>query len=96
MLFVTGTDASIVNKYGANKGKFSLVNNITSEYYVLEETLNLENLKNFIETHRFPGVPKFSRGTAERIFLSEEPSLILFSNGDASAEEGFKEAAKEL
>jgi protein disulfide-isomerase A1 len=99
VLFVKATDSSFKDTYGLNANGFVLVNNITKSHDAFSGDLNAQNLKKFVEDHKFPAVPRFSKGTAERIFLSEEPSMILIrKSGDSGdqAENNFKEAQKEL
>lgn len=97
ILFVKATDNSFKDVYGLNG--FVLVNNITKSHDAFTGDINAANLKKFINEHKFPAVPRFSKGTAERIFLSEEPSMILIRKSGAAgdqAEEDFKAAQSEL
>lgn len=99
VLFVRTSDTSVKNKYGLSDDTFVLVNNITSKHYKYDGSFSSADLKSFILDHKFPEVPRFSKGTAERIFLSEDPSMILFRKRDErgnSAEAAFKEAYQAL
>lgn len=66
------------------------------KFLVSEETPSTQTLKTFFEGVRFPQVMDFDQKAAERIFGSESPAMIFFSDdsNDASIE-GFKQVAKE-
>jgi len=83
----------LVSAYEISSGKFVLVNNISKSHDVFDGTINSDNLRKFISDKKFPAVPRFSKGTAERIFLSEEPSMILIRKGNAEGEQADKDFA---
>jgi protein disulfide-isomerase A1 len=98
VLFLSTSETAIKGKYGnPTDGQLVLVNNITHHYTIYSDALIVDSLNTWIEEHKFPAVPRFSSGTAERVFLSEEPSMILITKGDNSAAEtAFKAANKNI
>jgi len=94
------TSASAVkDQYKAQDGQFVLVNNISKSSDTFAGTFSDDALAKFVDEHKFPAIPRFSRGTAERIFLSEDPSLILIvkdADSGKNAEAAFTEANKQL
>lgn len=66
------------------------------KFLVSNEVPTTANLKTFFESVRFPLVMDFDQKAAERIFGSESPAIIFFSdNADDSHLEAFKNAAKD-
>jgi len=99
VLFVRTNQAAVKGKYAnPEDGQIVLVNNITHNYNTLTTDLdNKESIKTFIENHKFPEVPRFSSGTAERVFLSEEGAMILIvKEENSAAETAFKAANKNI
>lgn len=98
VLFVSTSQSAVKSKYGnPSDGQFVLINNITGTYTTLADALTVEGLSDYIQDKKFPAVPRFSSGTAERIFLSEDPSMILIVKGnDDAVETAFKNANKNI
>lgn len=97
VLFLTTTSDEVKKQYNVQDGQFVLVNKISGGSSVNTESLKVDSLTKFIEENKFPSIAKFSKGTAERVFLNEEASLILLKKaGDDSAETAFKDANKEI
>lgn len=97
VFFAVG-DSALKTKYGVSDGEFVLVSNISKTFDRSNE-INKASLLSFINTHKFPVVANFGKATAERVFLSEEPSMILIKkNNEAGnkAEEEFKKASGSL
>ena len=100
VLFVSTTSDAIKTNYNVGAdGKFVLVNNISGGSSVSKDALTADSLTKFINDNKFPGIAKFSKGTAERVFLSEDPSLILLrkaNDAGSKAEDAFKGANSNL
>jgi len=97
VLFLTTTSDPVKSKYNIADGQFVLVNNISQDPAVDKDALTADSLTKFIETNKFPAVARFTKGTAERVFLSEDPSLLLITKGDSGTEvDAFKAANKQL
>lgn len=91
-------DSSIKNKYEVTNNEFVLVNNVSKSHEKTDE-INKVSLVSFINNNKFPSIANFGRATAERVFLSEEPSMILIKKNDEAgkkAEAAFKEASANL
>lgn len=66
------------------------------KFLVSNELPTTANLKTFFETVRFPLVMDFDQKAAERIFGSEAPAIIFFSDDAKDSNlEAFKDAAKD-
>jgi len=99
VLFVATTSDAVKQKYGVQDGQFVLVNKISGGSNVNTESLSADSLTKFIAGNKFPSIAKFSKGTAERVFLSEEPSMILLrATGDSgnNAQKAFEDANKKI
>jgi len=97
VLFLATTSDAVKKEYNVQDGQFVLVNNISGDNKVDTDALTVDSLTKFIETNKFPSIAKFSKGTAERVFLSEDPSMILLrKSGDDKAESAFKEANQQI
>lgn len=96
VLFVRISASAGKNLYSdTTDAKFVLVNNITGDHDNFKGAIS-EDLVEFINDKKFPPVARISKGTVEKIFLSEEPVLLLVrrESGDDKAEKAFNDARK--
>jgi protein disulfide-isomerase A1 len=65
------------------------------KYLTGAEMLSAENMKNFLNAHRFPLVMEFEQEAAERIFGSEASAMFYFSDDlESEGVQAFRETAR--
>lgn len=97
--FFFSHDDTLKAKLGADTDKYTaaVLRSFDDGHKILadDEALSGDKLKAFVENHRYPNVQEFDQAAAERIFSSEQPAMIFFSeNHDSEEAKKFKEFAK--
>ena len=99
IVFYHSNDAGVKSHFGAQDESFTLFKKFDEGKNIFNGPWNVESIKNFVTSNKFPTVLPFDQKAAQRIFGEGLSALFLLVSGnDASkkAEEAFRAVANDL